>query len=253
MKIRNIQAIMLRDFQSQFTSPIAYIVIAGFMVLIGWFFFHFLSHFAQSIQYHQLGLGKGPTITEEILQPLFMDMNIIFLFIVPFITMRLFAEEKKLHTIELLMSSPLYLSEIILGKFFSVCLMILTMLALTLVYPLVLWITGNPEWGPVLTGYLGTFLLASCYASIGTLFSSMTENQIVAGTLAFATGLFFWFIQLAGYSSPFGEILNHLSLVNHFVPFSQGLLNSSDIFYYLSFIGIGLFLTYRILDSYRWR
>ncbi len=254
--IKNTWIIAHRDFKAYFTSPIAYIVIAGFLGIMGWMFFFNLTHFnLQNMQYQQFNMGKGVSITEGIIRPLYGNMNVIFLFMVPFITMRLFAEEKKLHTIELLMTSPIHLSEIILGKFFSAFLLVLVMLGLTVIYPIVLFATGNPEWGPIITSYIGTLLLAGCYLSIGVLFSSMTENQIVAGALTFAAGLFFWLISWATQTAGpvWGEILTYLSLISHYNNFGQGLLNTSDIFYYLSFIGVGLFLTHRVLDSYRWR
>src|SRR3954470_19847694 len=143
--MRNIWTIARRDFRTYFTSPIAYIVIASFMVIMGWMFFFNLSHFnLQNLQYQQFHTGKGVTITDGIIRPLYGNMNVIFLFLVPFITMRLFAEEKKLHTIELLMTSPVSLLEIILGKFLSSFFLIAVMLALTIVYPVVLFATGNP-------------------------------------------------------------------------------------------------------------
>lgn len=256
MSLRNIWTIARRDFRSYFTSPIAYIVIAGFMLIMGWMFFYTMSHFElQSMQYQQFNMGKGPSITDGIIRPVYGNMNVIFLFLLPFITMRLFAEEKKLHTIELLMTSPVSLSEIVLGKFFSSLLLVLIMLGVTLSYPAILFAYGNPEIGPIVTSYLGTLLLASCYLSIGLFFSSLTENQIVAGSLTFACALFFWLInwasQVAG--PVWSEVLNYLSLIGHYNNFGQGLLNSSDVIFYLSFIGIGLFLTHRVLDSFRWR
>jgi ABC-2 type transport system permease protein len=201
------------------------------------------------------GQGKTPSITEGIVRPLYGNMNVIFLFMVPFITMRLFAEERKLHTIELLMTSPVTLTEIILGKFLSAYLLVGVMLVITLFYPAILFLTGNPEWGPIATSYLGVLLLAGCYLSLGVFFSSLTENQIVAGALTFASGLLFWLISWATQSAGpvWGELLTNLSLINHYQNFSQGLLNSSDVVYYLSFIGFGLFLTHRVLDSFRWR
>ncbi len=256
ISLRNIWTIAGRDFKTYFTSPIAYIVIAGFMVIMGWMFFFNLSHFnMQNMQYQQFNMGKGVSITEGIIRPLYGNMNVIFLFLVPFITMRLFAEEKKLHTIELLMTSPVQLSEIILGKFFSSFLLVSIMLVLTGVYPIVLFATGNPELGPIVTSYIGTLLLSSCYLSIGILFSSVTENQIVAGALTFAAGLFFWLVSWATQSAGpvWGELLTYLSLISHYNNFGQGLLNTSDIAFYLSFIGLGLFLTHRVLDSFRWR
>lgn len=254
--IKNIWNIARRDFRSYFTSPIAYIVIAGFLGIMGWMFFFNLSHFnLQNMQYQQYNVGKGASITEGIIRPLYGNMNVIFLLMVPFITMRLFAEEKKLHTIELLMTSPLTLNEIIFGKFISSFLLVLVMMFLTLVYPVVLFSTGNPELGPIVTNFLGTLLLCSCYLAIGLFFSALTENQIVAGALTFAAGLFFWLVSWATQSAGpvWSDILNYLSLISHFNNFGQGLLSTSDVFYYLSFIGFGLFLTHRALDSYRWR
>src|SRR6185437_9470483 len=125
----NVWTIARRDFKTYFTSPIAYIVIAGFMVIMGWMFFFNLSHFnMQNMQYQQFNMGRGVSITDGIIRPLYGNMNVIFLFMVPFITMRLFAEEKKQNTIQLLMTSPVSLTEIILGKFLSSFLLVLIML-----------------------------------------------------------------------------------------------------------------------------
>lgn len=254
--MKNIWTIASRDFKSYFTSPIAYILIAGFLAIMGWMFFFNLSYFnMQNMQALQMNLGKGVSITDGIIRPLYGNMNVIFLFLVPFITMRLLAEERKNSTIQLLLTSPVTLSEIILGKFFSSFLLVLVMLGLTLTYPTVLFLFGNPDPGPILMSYLGTALLVGCYLAFGLLFSAMTENQIVAGALTFAFGLFFWLINWAAQSvgSTWGDILNYLSLINHYNNFSQGILNSTDIIFYLSFIGLGLFLTHRVLDSFRWR
>jgi ABC-2 type transport system permease protein len=254
--MRNIWTIARRDFKNYFTSPIAYIIIAGFLVIMGWMFFFNLQHFAMAnMQYQQFNMGKGQTITEGIIRPLYGNMNVIFLFMVPFITMRLFAEEKKAHTIELLMTSPVSLTEIILGKFLSSFMLVSVMLLLTAFYPLILFITGNPELGPILSNFVGVILLCGCYLSIGILFSAMTENQIVAGALTFAAGLFFWLISWATQAAGpvLSDFLQYLSLISHFSNFGQGVVDTADVVYYISFIGIGLFLTHRVLDSYRWR
>lgn len=254
--LNHIWTIARRDFRSYFTSPIAYIVIAGFLVIMGWMFFGNLAYFSQmNLQYNQFNQGKSMTITDGIIRPLYGNMNVIFLFLIPFITMRLFAEEKKLQTLPLLLTAPLTLTEIILGKFLSAFLLVCVMLGLTFFYPVILMITGNPDIGPIITSNIGTLLLASCYLSIGILFSSMTENQIVAGALTFASCLFFWLISWAGsWVGPvWSDLVQYLSLIGHFTSFSQGLLNTSDIVFFLSFIGVGLFLTHRVLDSFRWR
>lgn len=254
--IRNIWTIARRDLRAYFTSPIAYIVIAGFLLIMGLMFSAIVRGFAMhAMQNQQYNYGKGISIADGIIQPLFGNMIIVFLFLIPFITMRLFAEEKKLNTIQLLMTSPVTLWEMIFGKFFSSLMLVCTMLGLTLIYPIILFATANPEIGPIVGCYVGTLLLISCYLSIGVLCSAATENQIVAGALTFVGCLFFWIIswssEMAG--PVWGEVLTYLSLIGHFQKFGQGLLTVSDSFYYLSFIGIGLFLTHRVLDSFRWR
>jgi ABC-2 type transport system permease protein len=254
--MRNVLTIARRDFRAYFTSPIAYIVIAGFMLIMGWMFFNNLYHFfQQNMQYQAFNMGKGASITDGIVRPLYGNMNVIFLMLIPFVTMRLFAEEKKLHTIELLMTSPVTLTEIILGKFLSAFTFVLVMMLLTAVYPIALFVTGDPDAGPIITSALGTLLLVSCVLAVGIFFSALTENQIVAGVLTFAAVLFFWLVswatQMAG--PVWSDILNYISLISHYNNFGQGLLTSNDVFYYLSFIGTFLFLTHRVLDSYRWR
>lgn len=245
-----------RDLRAYFSSPIAYIVIALFLGIMGWMFFWNLSFFnAQAMQYQRFPRGEGPSISDGILRPLYGNMNIVLLFLLPFVTMRLVAEEKKNHTMELLLTSPLKVSQIIFGKYLSGLLLLLVMLALTWVYPITLYFTGNPDLGVIIGANLGTFLLASCYLSVGLLFSSMTENQIVAGALTFATLLFFWLVGWASNSagSEVGKVIEYVSLIGHFKNFSRGLISSEDVVFYLSFTGIGLFLTHRVLDSYRWK
>lgn len=254
--MRNIWTIARRDFASYFTSPIAYIVIGLFLALMGWMFFFNLSHFnMQNMQYQQFNMGKGISITEGIIRPLYGNMNVILLFTLPLITMRLFAEERKLHTIELLVTSPVTLTEIVVGKFLSSLMLVKLMLSFTLVYPVILYATGNPDLGPIITSYIGTVLMAGCVLAIGVLCSAVTENQIVAAALTWGLGLFFWLISWATQSAGpvWSDILMHVSLIHHFNNFSQGLLNTSDVFYYLSFIFVWLFLAHRVLDSYRWR
>ncbi len=253
--MKKIWTIAYRDFRNYFTSPIAYIIIAAFMGIMGWMFFNILFYFNQEGMRFQQFNSKAMSITDGIIRPLFGNMNVILLFLTPFITMRLFAEEKKLHTLELLLTSPVKLFEIVLGKYLSSLLFVSIMVGLTLVYPAVLYLTGNPDLGPIFCSYVGTLLLGGCYLAVGVLFSTMTENQIVAGALTFSAAIFFWLINWAAHSagSFWGEIFTYLSLISHFSNFSQGILNTSDIVYYVSFIFVGLFLSHRILDSYRWR
>ena len=140
-------------------------------------------------------------------------------------------------------------------KILAAFLLIFTMLLITLVYPVVLLMFSNPDLGPIFTHYLGILLMVCCYLSIGVFFSAISENQIAAGGMTFAAGFFFWLIDLASQSAgPILQvILEYLSLNRHFNKFSLGIVNTSDVVFYLSFITLGLFFTHRVLDSYRWR
>ena len=254
--MKNIWTIAKKDFRSYVSSPIAYIVIAVFLLIMGWMFFFILQHFVQQAsQFQQFQMGKGPSIAEAVIRPIYGNMNVVLLFLIPFITMRLFAEEKKNHTIELLMTSPVTLTEIIMGKFLSSFMLVSVMIGCTLLYPLILILTGNPDKGTIFTSVLGTLLLASCYLGLGLIFSAATENQIVAGALTLASGLFFWIVSWASQSAGpvWSEVLTYISIITHFNNFSQGILTTTDTFFYISFVGVCLFLCHRILDSFRWR
>ena len=245
-----------RDFKSNFTSPIGYIFVTAFLGLLGYMFFYNLYHFnLQNLQYQQFNMGKGVSISDGIVRPLFGNMNVLLFIIMPFLTMRLFAEEKKIHSLELLMTSPVTITQMVLGKFLSAFLVLALMLALTVFYPIVLAVTGNPDPGPIVGGYVGTLLMGACFIAIGVFCSSLTENQIIAASLSFGFILFFWLVGWASQSlgSTMGEFVNYLSLITHYNNFSKGLLDTSDLVFYLSFIGVWLFLTHRVLDSYRWR
>ncbi|HTL12367.1 MAG TPA: ABC transporter permease subunit [Bdellovibrionota bacterium] len=245
-----------RDFKSNFTSPIGYIFITAFLGLLGYMFFFNLYHFSlQNLQYQQYNMGKGVSISDGIVKPLFGNMNVLMFIIMPFLTMRLFAEEKKNHSIELLLTAPVTTTQMVLGKFLSAVMVLALMLLLTLFYPIVLAIAGNPDPGPIVGGYMGTILMGASFIAIGVFCSAVTENQIVAASLSFGLILFFWLISWASQSAGpvVGDILNNLSLISHYNNFSRGLLDSSDAVFYLSFIGFWLFLAHRVLESYRWR
>jgi ABC-2 type transport system permease protein len=244
-----------RDFKTYFNSPIAYLVIAIFLAVMAWMFVPTLVYFEQeSARYSQYS-GKALSLTDGVIRPVYGNMNVVLLLLVPFITMRLFAEEKKLHTLELLMTSPLTLMDIVLGKFLSAFMLIAVMLGLTLIYPLSMYITGSPDYGPIVGAYLGLLLMSCSYAAVGIFYSAMTENQIIAGALSFGTILLFWIVNWMGqFVGPtFSGVLEQLSLITHYNNFSQGLLSSADLIFYCSFAGFFLFLTHRVLDSYRWR
>ena len=169
--------------------------------------------------------------------------------------MRSFAEEKKSKTFALLLSSPIHLIEIIVGKFVACMIVVGLMILLSAYSTGYLILVGNPEMGPIITGYLGILLMTGCYVAMGLFASSLTDNQIIAAVISFGLALFMWIIgwgsQSAG--SELGQLFEYLSLITHLEHFLKGLISSSDLVYYLSFIFFGLFLTHRVLESSRWR
>lgn len=252
----NILAIAQKELKAYFASPIAYVVIGFFALLFGYFFIALLAFFErQSMQMMGMGGPQTMNVNQQLIRPLFMNASVIVLFVMPMITMRTYAEEKRSGTIELLLTSPLTDFQIIMGKFVGAMALYTAMLAVTLVHVGVLFVYGNPEWKPVLTGYVGLLLMGGCFLSVGLLISSLTRNQIVAGMVTFAVFLMLWVINWIGsFSGPTTqEVLNYLSITEHFDDFTRGVLDTKHLIYYISFIAFGLFLTARSVDSERWR
>src|SRR5262249_20137232 len=173
----------------------------------------------------------------------------------PMMTMRTYAEEKRSGTIELLLTSPITDWQITLGKFLGAMSLYAMMLAVTLIHIGVLFFYGRPEWKPVATAYLGLLLLRGCFISVGLFISSLTKNQIVAGFVSFAVFLLLWVITWIGsFSGPvIDKLTQYLSIVDHLDDFGKGVLDTTHLIYYLSFITFGLFLTAKSVDSERWR
>jgi ABC-2 type transport system permease protein len=246
-----------RDLGSFFNSPIFYVVTTVFLLIYSFIFFNILNFFSfQSFQAGQMqAMGMSLNLNEMVIEPSFHNMSVILMMIIPIITMRSFADEKKMKTFRLLLSSPVHLREIVLGKFLA-CMIVVTVMILVSSYSMgFLFLLGEPELGPVITGYLGVLLMAGCYVSVGVFASSLTDNQIVAAVLTFGFSLFMWVIgwgaQAAG--STTGQVLQFLSIVEHMDRFLKGIVDTSDLVYYLSFILFSLFLCHRVLDSNRWR
>jgi ABC-2 type transport system permease protein len=189
------------------------------------------------------------------IRPLFHNIAIIGLFLVPGLTMRLFAEEKRQGTMELLATSPLSNWQITLGKFASALVFYLVMLVATGVFVGLLFVFGNPEVMPILSGYLGLLLVGGCFISLGLLFSAFTENQIIAFVSAFAVNLAILSLGwLASFVSPtFAAVFSGLSPIEHFDDFSKGIIDTKHLVYYLTFMFGGIFLTYVTVESSRWR
>jgi ABC-2 type transport system permease protein len=254
--MNNVLAIAHKELRAYFASPIAYIVIGFFALLFGWFYIGILDWFVRQGLQGQMGMGGGATnVNQQMIRPLILNVTVVFLFLLPLITMRTYAEEKRSGTIELLLTSPLTDLEIVLGKFLGALALYAVMVALTLVHFGLLFAFGTPEWKPLATAYLGLLLFGGCFIALGLFISSLTKNQIVAGFLTFATFLMLWIINWPGeYSGPTTrDLLNYLSITQHFDDFARGVIDTKDVAYYLSFITFGLFLTAKSVDSERWR
>ena len=267
--MKNLLIVCKKELTSYFYSPIAYVVITIFLLVSGYFFFNMVISYAEltrivmSDQYNPYVGQIELNFTESIFRPLFANISIIMLLMMPLLTMRLLAEEKKSGTFELLLTYPLRDIETVLGKFLACLLVFVLMLGLTLIYPLFLSSIDNSmgmggggiEIGPLLSGYLGMLLLGSAFIAFGMLASSLTSNQIVAAVISFGALLLFWLIGFSAYSSEPGlaGILRDLSILEHFESFSKGTIQSHDVIYYLNFSVFCIFLTLRSLESNKWR
>jgi len=230
--VKRFAALLAKEQQAVFSSPIAYALIAVFLLLMGYTFTTILF------------LNKVATLTH-----IFFQMATLSLLLVPVVTMRLVAEERKSGTLELLLTAPLREVEVVLAKFVASMTLIAIMFGLSLCYPVVLAIYGHPDWGPIYTGYLGLLLFAGALVAVGLLMSSLAANQIVAAVVSL--GLFFlsWMIDSLGYllPDPFDTLSVNLSLLAHLSPFALGSVFLSDVGFFLSVILVGLFLSVRAL------
>jgi ABC-2 type transport system permease protein len=245
-----------KELQSYFRSPIAYTVIALWALIGGFFFYFGLSFFVQrSMESAMQGQSMPMDINEWIVRPLLSNINVVALFLIPMITMRLFAEEKRSGTIELLMTSPISDWEIVLGKWLAAVGLYSIMLFVSLLNMAILFRYGQPDWRPLAIGYFGLLLQGACLLAIGTFVSTCTSNQIVAGAVGFAISLLLFVLN---WVSEFGSsvterVIGYLSVQAHFESFSKGVLDSKDLVFNVTMIILCLFLTSRSLESVRWR
>ncbi len=259
--MRKSMAIFRKEMHSYFVSPIAYVVLAVFLGLAGYFFYSQLATFIRaSIVYTQQAMAyrmsmPAMNVNEWVIRPFFYNLSIITLFLIPMITMRLVAEEKKSGTIELLLTSPITDFQFTFGKFLAGFALYAVMIGSTVVHFFILFNYGSPDIGPVITGYLGLLLVGASLLALGLLISSFTENQIVAAAVSFGVFLILWIIGWAAdFAGPtLGRVLNYLSIISHFEAFSKGVLDSRDIIFYLSFALGGILLTVRSVEARKWR
>ena len=236
MNANKIWAIARKDIGHYFASPLGYVVLAVFFLVTGFFF----------------SLIVEQTRSASMI-PVFQNTIIVLLFITPMITMRLWSEEEKSGTAELLRTSPLTAWEIILGKYLAVCFFFLVMLGATFVYLLIMMLAGNPDMGPVLANYMGYSLSAMVFFSIGLFASTLSENQIVSAVLTYGALLILWVMGASASSvqGPLGEVFKYLSLFEHLEDFFKGVVDLSHVFYFASLIFLSLFFSVKVLESKR--
>ena len=254
--MRNILLICKKELKSYFASPIAYLLMAFFGLIFGFGFFTATRDFVRfSFQSQMMGQQQPMNVNDQIIRPLLGFASTIALFLVPMISMRLIAEEKRTGTIELLLTSPIKDIEIILGKWLGAMLLYLCVLAMSMINIALLFAWGKPDLKPVLVAYLGLALQGGCLLAIGTFISTTTRNQIVAGGVTFFTCLLLWLLSwfTAFDSTVPAQVVNYLSIVTHFENFGKGVLDLKDVVFYISFIFFALFATSRSMESLRWR
>jgi ABC-2 type transport system permease protein len=250
-------ALYRKELQHYFQSVTAYVMIGSFLALSGYFFFSVFRYY----NYLSYQAGRDPSLAADlnlidgVMRPLMGNMSVVLLFVLPLLTMRLLAEEKKQGTFELLLTYPVTDLEVVAGKYLAALTVFAVMLAGTLICPAMLAIFSHPEPGPVFTSYLGLFLMGTSFIAIGVFFSSLTSSQIVAGAATFGISLFFLVV---GWASAFAgpalaKVISQFSLLDHYDSFSKGIVNLQDVTYYVFLTAFFLFLTLRSLDSSHWR
>lgn len=260
---RNTWAIAKKELNIYFATPLAYVFFSVFVFILSYFFVVFVQQYleysmrAQQFAQFQPGALEHLNFTDLIFAPLLSNAAVVFVFIIPFLSMRLLAEERKQQTFALLMTSPVGSWEIVLGKFLSATFVVGFLIALTFTYPLLLNAVadgGGVELQTAATGYLGLFLLAASFMSIGLFVSSLTDSQIAAGFTTMGVLLLLWVLSWASGSAEglSRELLEYVSFIPHMRNFLRGTINLADVTYFLSVIVLGLFLTRTSIERSRW-
>jgi ABC-2 type transport system permease protein len=257
--MKNTITIAGKELAGYFLQPVAYVVMTVFLLLGGFFFFALLRYF--EVMLTAYSAMQNPTVlqrlnlNESVIEPMLHNLAIVLVILVPAITMRSFAEEKRTGTYELLLTAPIRTGEIVAGKFIAAAAFMLIMIGLAGIFPLILVAFGNPEIGVIFAGYLGLAFLAVSFVSIGLFTSSLTQNQIISAISCFGLLLLLfvisWPAQAGG--TQFLGLLRYLSLPEHFSQMVSGIIDTRDIVYFLSLIFVALFLTQRSVESARWR
>ena len=246
-----------KEMRLYFTSPIAWVILTIFLFIAGYFFYSIFAFFTLASMQSAMNpaMARDLNVTDSVLRPLFSNISVILLLLMPLVTMRLFAEERRAGTIELLLTYPVRDGAVLAGKYLAALGLYALMIGLTVLYPLIVVYFARLEWGPVLTGYLGLLLMGATFIAVGVFASSLTENQIVAAVTTFGVLLIFWIL---GWSADYaggsiGRVLQFLSILEHNDSFSKGVLDTKDLLYYVNFTALALFLTLRSLEARRWK
>lgn len=255
--MRNTLVIAGKELQGYFVQPVAYVVLTVFLLLAGWFFFSLLHVFDERVQLIQM-MGQSlqqMNLNALVIDPLLHDLSIVLVIVMPALTMRVFAEEKRTGTYELLLTAPVRTGEIVAGKFIAASAFTLVMIALAWIFPLILMVFGDPEVGVMFAGYVALALLAISFVAVGLFTSSLTQNQIIAAISSFGLLILLyvisWPAQAGGGLA--WALLKYLSLPDHFSTMVRGVIDTTDIVFFLSVILLALFLTQRSVESARWR
>jgi len=250
-------ALMKKELRLYFTTPVAYGVVFCFLLITGYFFYSIFAFYTMASMQAAMNpqMAREMNVTDSVLRPLFSNMSVILLLLMPLVTMRLFAEERRSGTIELLLTYPVRDGAVLLGKYFAALMLYASMLALTLLYPAIVMYFARVEWGPLLTGYVGLLLMGATFIAVGIAVSSFFENQIMAGTVTFVTLLMFWVIGWSAEAAGgvWKTILSQLSIIEHYDSFSKGILDTKDVIYYLNFTILALFIGLKSLEARRWK
>jgi len=254
-----VRAIVKKELRSYFYSPVAYVIIGLFLFAMGVIFAKFVDIYQRYNAMQRFGQAQGITL-DKLAMYLYQNMAFILCFVTPFLTMKLFAEEKRQQTLELLFTAPLKGGELVIGKFLASYALMLIMVVISFVYVLFMILWGNPEMPIIGTTYLGLLLALSCYISLGALISAMTSSQAIAAIWTFIALLMLWLMQSIGQGITWslgplqlGPLLTYLSPPGHFNSFAEGLIQVKDVVYFVSFTAFMLFLTHRVVESNRWR
>ena len=254
--MRGILLICRKELKSYFVSPIAYAVLADFALVFGFAFFTATRDFVTfGFRAQMMGQAQTTNVNEQVIRPLLGFAGTIALFLLPMITMRLVAEEKRTGTIELLLTSPVKDSSIILGKWLGAMLLYMCVLGMSMLSIMLLFAWGKPDLKPVLVAYLGLLLQGGSLLAIGTFISTTTKDQIVAVVVTFHLSLLLWLLSwfTAFGETAFSRVINYMSIVTHMENFSKGIVDLKDVVFYASLIFLALFLALRQMESLRWR